>query len=902
VARVLEPERPRPEALLEQAETEERHRRHGKLKVFLGYAAGVGKTYAMLEAARVQLAHGRRVMLAYVETHGRAETEALVQGLEVLPRRRVEYRGVVLEELDLDAALAASPELAIVDELAHTNAPGSRHPKRYQDVEEILAAGIDVYTTLNVQHIESLNDVVAQITGVTVRETVPDRIVETADEVELVDVSPDELMQRLREGKVYVPEQATQAVQKFFRPGNLTALREIALRYLAGRVDHAMRAYMGAHAISGPWPAGERVLVCIDDSPIGERLVRAGRRLASGLDAELIVLHVETSRDAALSEPALDRIARTLRLAEELGARTVTLPGSDPAEEILRYARAQNVSKILVGVSHRPTWYRWFRGSAARRILAGSGAMDVYVVGGSVDAPAPARPVRVRTAPRAPYLYSVVIVGLVTIGCVLVRPFIAPANLTMLYLLAVVAVAVQWGTGPAVVAATLGVLAYDFFVVPPRLSFDVTDTQYLLTFAALLLVGVVISNLAGRVREQAQAVRRREAYTTMLYALSNDLAAARDVPSIVDAVARQMAATFDRDITVLLPSGETLRPAFVAPGFPLDPNELAVATYAFRHGEPAGYGTDTLPGARGRYLPLKTAQGVVGVLGIRRPPDTDEPLTPEQRRLVQAFANQVALAIERANLADVSRRLDLSRETEKLQSALLNSISHDLRTPLASITGALSSVLDADAVLDAPTRRELLEAAREQADYLNRLVGNLLEMTRLGGGAVKLRLERVDIEDLVGAVLTQMGDTLDGRDVRIVVEPNLPPIPMDFVLMIQALLTIVDNAVRYTPPNTPIDVRAWYEEGEVRIQIGDRGPGVPPNEVDRIFDKFHRIRRPGDAGGVGLGLTIAAGIVELHGGRILAENRPGGGLAVTVVLPQTAPRRSSEADAAAAGG
>ena len=374
-----------------------------------------------------------------------------------------------------------------------------------------------------------------------------------------------------------------------------------------------------------------------------------------------------------------------------------------------------------------------------------------------------------------------------TLGSALVRPYIAPANLTMLYLLAVVAVAVQWGTGPVVVAATVGVLAYDFFVVPPRLSFGVGDTQYLLTFAALLLVGVVISNLAGRVREQAQAVRRREAYTTMLYALSNDLAAAQDIPSIVDAVTRQMAATFDRETAVLLPAGEALRPALVSPGFPLDPNELAVATYAFRHGEPAGYGTDTLPGASGRYLSLKTAQGVVGVLGIRRPPDSDEPLTPEQRRLVQAFANQVALAIERANLADVSRRLDLSRETEKLQSALLNSISHDLRTPLASITGALSSVLDADAVLDAPTRRELLEAAREQADYLNRLVGNLLEMTRLGGGAVKLRLERVDIEDLVGAVLTQMGDALDGRDVRIVVEPNLPQIPMDFVLMIQAL-------------------------------------------------------------------------------------------------------------------
>ncbi|HLJ61958.1 MAG TPA: sensor histidine kinase KdpD [bacterium] len=897
-----EAERPRPEAFLREAETEERRRQRGKLKLFLGYAAGVGKTYAMLEAARAQVAHGRRVLIAYVETHGRAETEALLTGLPMLPRRRVEYRGVALEELDLDGVLAAGPDLAIIDELAHTNAPGSRHPKRCQDVEEVLAAGIDVFTTLNVQHIESLNDVVAQITGITVRETIPDRIVETADEVELVDVSPDELIERLREGKVYVPGQAVQAIQKFFRPGNLTALRELALRYLAGHVDQAMRAYMGAHAIPGPWPAGERVLVCVNGEPIGERLVRAGRRLAAGLDAEWIVLHVETSKESSLSEAALDRIARTLRLGEELGARTVTLPGVDPAEEIIRYARAQNVTKIFVGASHRPRWVEWFRESVVDRVMRASGAMDVYVVSSPAEAgplPAVARPAR-RSQPRRPYLYSIAIVAAVTAVSLLVRGLIDAANLTMLYMLAVVIVALQWGRGPAVTTATLGVLAYDFFIAPPRFSFRASDTQYLLTFAGLLVVGLVISTLAGRAREQAQAVRRREAYTTVLYALSNDLAAARDVDRIVDVVLRHLAATFGRDGAVLLPAGESLRPALMAPKFPLDENELAVATYAFRHGEPAGYGTDTLPGARARYLPLKTAQAVVGVLGITRPPDEGDHLTQEQRRLLQAFASQAALAIERANLADVSRRLELSRETERLQSALLNSISHDLRTPLASITGAVSSLVDADAVLDAETRRELLETAKEQADYLNRLVGNLLEMTRLGGGAVRLRLERADIEDLVGAVLTQMGDALTGREIKVAVEPNLPQIPMDFVLMIQALINVLDNALRYTPPTTAIDVRAWWEDGQVCIQVADRGPGVPHDQLNRIFDKFHRIRRPGDAGGVGLGLTIAAGIVELHGGRIWAENRGGGGLAVTVALPLGASRRPSATEAAGA--
>jgi len=852
----------------------------------------------MLEAARVQVAHGRRVLLAYVETHGRAETEALLAGLTVLPRRRVEYRSVVLEELDVDAVIAAAPDLALVDELAHTNAPGSRHLKRYQDVEEILAAGIDVYTTLNVQHIESLNDVVAQITGVTVRETVPDRIVETADETELVDVSPDELIQRLHEGKVYVPEQATQAVQKFFRPGNLTALREIALRYLAGHVDQAMRAYMGAHAIPGPWPAGERVMVCIDDSPIGERLVRAGRRLADGLDAEWIVLHVETAKESGLTEAALDRIARMFRLGEELGARTVALPGVDAAEEIIRYARAQNVTKILVGVSRRRRWREWFHRSVEDRIIRACGAIDVYVIGGAPEA-APEVP-RVRAQPGAPYLYSIGIVALVTLAGAFVRDYFATANLTMLYLLAVVFVAVQWGRGPAILTATLSVLTFDFFLIPPRFSFAITEAQYLLTFAGLLLVGVVISNLAGRVREQAEAVRRREAYTTALYALSNDLAAARDVKSIADAVLRHIDATFSRAAAVLLPAGEVLRPVSASPNFPLDENEEAVATYAFRHGEMTGYGTDTLPGARGSYIPMKTAQGVVGVLGITRPGDDATALTQEQRRLVQAFASQSALALARANLADVSRRLDLSRETERLQSALLNSISHDLRTPLASITGALSMVVDADAMLTDETRRELLEGAKEQADYLNRLVGNLLEMTRLGGGAIKLRMERADVEDLVGAVLTQMDEALNGREVKVTVEPNLPQIPMDFVLMIQALINVLDNAVRYSPPGTPIDVRAWWEAGQVHIQIADRGPGVPVSELGRIFDKFHRIRRPGDAGGVGLGLTISAGIVELHGGRIWAENRGGGGLAVTVTLPLAAARRPAEGEPVAA--
>ena len=877
--------RPRPDALLEQATAEERRKQRGKLRIFLGFAAGVGKTYAMLEAAHEQLAHGRDVVAAYAETHGRRETEALLTGLPLIPRKRLEYHGVTLEETDLDAVLARRPQLALVDELAHTNAPGSRHTKRCQDVDELLAAGIDVYTTLNIQHLESLNDVVAQITGVTVRETVPDRILEDADEIDVVDLPPDELIQRLAEGKVYVPEQASRAVEKFFRPGNLNALREIALRYVAGRVDRQMRTYMGAHAIAGPWPAAERVLVCLAPTSAGERIVRTGRRLATGLDAEWIVLHVETAEDSRFTEDERDRLARLLRLAEELGAKVVTLPGTGVAEEVIQYARAHNITKIIVGASRGPWWLELLRGAVVDRIIRASGATDVYVIRGPAERFRHFRGER-RVPPhsRLPYLYSAAIVGVVTAAGAVIRSRVDPANLTMPYLLAVVIIALQWGRGPAVLAAALGVALYDFFFVPPHFSFAVSDTQYILTFAGLLVVGVVISSLAGRAREQAQAARRREAYTAALYELSGELAATSGLEAIAAAVARHMAATFSREVAVLLPVEGRLRPIYQAPGFPLDENELAVATWVYEHGETAGYGTDTLPAASARYIPLKTAQAVRGVLAVR-PATTGEAMVPEQRQLAAAFANQAALAIERTQLADVAKRMEVMRETERLQAALLDSISHELRTPLASITGSLSSLADPGTVLDDAQRHELLETAREQAEHMNRLVGNLLEMTRLEVGAYKLRLAPTDIQELIGTVLSQFGDALRGREVTIDVAPDLPPVPMDFVLITQMLANVVDNALKYSPPGTPLEIHARMAGPELQVQIADRGLGIPRDEVKRVFDKFYRIRRPGDAGGVGLGLAISAGIVELHRGRIWAEQREGGGTAVTFAVP-----------------
>ncbi len=884
----LRTDRPSPEALLEQAAAEERRKKRGKLRVFLGFAAGVGKTYAMLEAAREQMGQGRDVHIAYIECHGRAETEALLTRIPLVPRRQVEYRGVTLEEMDLDAVLARRPQLALVDELAHTNAPGSRHTKRFQDVDELLAAGIDVYTTLNIQHVESLNDVVAQITGVTVRETIADRVLEGADEIELVDLSPDELIQRLHEGKVYMPEQAGEAVQKFFRPGNLNALREIALRYVAGRVDQQMRSYMGAHAIPGPWPAGERVLVCLTSSPAGERLVRAGRRLAAGLDAEWIVLHVETAEDGRSGEGDRERLARLLRLAEELGARVVTLPGTRVAEEVIQYARTHNITKIIVGATLWPWWVELVRGSLVDRIIR-SNAADVYVIRGPVERLRHWRADRkIQPRSRVPYLYSAAIIALVTAGGVLIQTHfqtrLDATNLMMLYLLAVVIIALQWGRGPAVLGVALGVVAFDFFFVPPIFSLQVSDPRFLLSFAGLLVVGLVIGSLTGRAREQTQAARQREAYTAALYALSGDLTEAGGLEAIALAVARHMAATFSRDVAVLVPVDGRLQPIYQAPGFPLDENELAVATWVYEHGETAGYGTDTLPAASARYLPLKTAQAVRGVLAVR-PAQTAERMTPEQRHLAEAFANQAALAIERAQLADVAKRVEVLRETERLQAALLDSISHELRTPLASITGSLSTLADRGTVLDDAQRRELLETAREQATNMNRLVGNLLEMTRLEAGAYKLRLAPNDIQELIGTVLSQYDDALQGREVTVDAPPDLPAVPMDFVLITQVLANVLDNALKYSPPGTPLEIRARIAEGELQVQVADRGLGIPRDDVQRVFDKFYRIRRPGDVGGVGLGLAISAGIVALHRGRIWAEPRDGGGTAVTFTLP-----------------
>ncbi|GAB4149483.1 MAG: sensor histidine kinase KdpD [Candidatus Promineifilaceae bacterium] len=878
--------RPDPDQLLDQIKRDAAQETRGKLKIFLGYAAGVGKTYAMLEAAQQRRAAGVDVVVGYVETHGRAETDALLAGLEVIPRREIAYRGITLTEMDTDAILQRQPQMALVDELAHTNAPGSRHARRFQDVLELLSSGIDVYTTVNIQHLESLNDVVRQVTGVTVRETVPDYILDEAHEIELIDLPLDELLTRLETGKVYLPAQAEQALRKFFRPGNLTALREMALRRTADRVDEQMRAYMQAHAISGPWPAGERLLVCVSPSPLSERLVRTTRRLARRLDAEWIAAYVETAGGSGLSKADEERVARTLRLAEELGAQTVRLSGPSVAETLTSYALSRNVTKIVAGKPLRPVWREWLRGSIIDQILRHSQDMDVYVISGKAEAEGGAQP----TLPAAgqplnwqAYLSGVGLVLLATLAGLPLRAAVNPTNLVMLYLVGVMLAAFWFGRGPAIFASVLSVIAFDLIFVPPYYAFAVTDVQYVLTFIGLLAVGLAISALAARAREQTLAARRREGQTAALYELSQRLAVVSTLEEIAQTGVKQVTATFNSPAAVFLPdeSGERLTFAAGAPDFHLEPDSYAVADWVFRHGQPAGRHTETLAGVRGDYLPLQTSGQVVGVIAVELPPGS---FSGEQRRFLASFASQVALALEKANLAEQARRTRLLEETEKLQTTLLNAISHDLRTPLATITGALSSLLDDADLLSESARQELAYAAWEEALKLNRLVGNLLDMTRLESGALRVACQPYDVSELVGAALAQMPNQLQGRQVKRLIPDDLPAVAIDLTLMVQALVNLVDNAVKYSPPHELIEIEAYQAQQSVIVAVKDRGPGLPEGELAHIFSKFYRLNA-GSVGGTGLGLSIAKGIVEAHNGRIWAENRPGGGAIFCMALP-----------------
>jgi two-component system sensor histidine kinase KdpD len=876
--------RPDPEALLARVKEEEARARRGKLKVFFGAAAGVGKTYAMLEAARQQRDDGVDVVVGYVETHGRSETEALLAGLEILPRRGVEYRGTTLPEFDLDAALQRRPAVILVDELAHTNAPGSRHAKRWQDVVELLDAGIDVYTTVNVQHVESLNDVVAKITGVVMRETVPDSVFEQADEVELIDLPPDDLLQRFRDGKVYMPAQAQEAVENFFRKGNLIALRELALRRTAARVDAQMRLYRREHAIEKVWPTAERVLVCVGPSPWSTRLVRAAKRMADQLGAEWIAAYVETPAQLRLPPEAKDSVIQTLRLAEQLGAQTITLSGERMSDALLAFAHDRNVSKLVVGKPTRTRWQRILFGSIVDTLVQGSGDIDVYVIsGGREDLPSPALRRPARATDWQAYAIAVSAVAVSTGVAWLLAGVAELSNVVMVYLLGIVAVAMRTGRGPSLVASLASVAAFDFFFVPPQFTFAVSDVRHLLTFLVMLIVGLVISGLTVRTRSQAEAAVHREQQTAALYAMSRELASTRGVDTLLQIAVRHVAEVFRAQVVVLLPAAGHVLAPWPGGQFEVDANDLGVGRWVFEHRQPAGLGTATLPGASALYVPLLGSTGPVGVLGLR-PADRRAMDEPERLHRLETFAAQTALALERARLASDAQEAEVRIETERLRNSLLSSVSHDLRTPLATITGAVSTILHKQTRLDAGTERELLESVHEEAERLNRLVQNLLEMTRLESGTLQLQRDLHPPEEVIGAALSRLGKRLVDRRVTTRVPSDLPLVPMDDVLIEQVLVNLLDNVLKYTPAGTPIEVIATATDQNLTIEVADHGPGLPPGDEDRVFEKFYR-SEPIGGRGAGLGLAICRGIVRAHGGRIWAQNLPGAGVAFLFTLP-----------------
>ncbi len=877
--------RPDPDTLLKRLREEEARQARGKLKIFFGATAGVGKTYAMLEAAHEQRRDGVDVVIGWVETHGRAETEVLLKGLELLPPRTVEYRGTTLREFDLDAALARRPQLLLMDELAHTNAPGSRHSKRWQDVMELLHAGINVYTTINVQHLECLNDVVAQITGVRVSETVPDSVLEQADDVELIDLPPDDLLQRLKDGKVYVPEQARHAMQNFFRKGNLIALRELALRRTAERVDQQMEVYRREHAVVRTWPAGETIMVCVNMKPRGARLIRAARRMAGELHAKWIAAYVQTPRHLRLPDNERNRVFETLRLAEQLGAETVTLSAEDVSRELLNYARERNVTKIIVGKPTRSRWKAWLFGSVVEELVRRSGDIDIYVITGEEGE---SRPLSAQTRPRRIDWPAYGQAGAVVLACTalnwLLFPFFGAANLVMIYLLGVAIAATRWGRGPSVLASIASVAAFDFFFVPPYLTFAVSDTQYVLTFAVMLVIALLISGLTVRIQQHAAASRHRERKTALLYAMSRDLATRRKIVELVDVASRHIREVFDGQVAVFLPDA-TKRLVLQRTEllfFEFDPKDAGVVQWVYDHSQPAGLGTDTLPGSGALYWPLVGSQGPVGVLAVR-PAQHGRRFDLEQLHLLETLANQTALAIERARLAKESQQATLQAETERTRNAILSAVSHDLRTPLAAIIGAASGLLNSPSGMD-PRQRELAQGIYDEANRLDRLMKNLLDMTRLETGAVQLRKEWHPLDEVVGAARARLGKRLEGHRVQTRFPATLLLVPIDGVLIQQVLINLLENAVKYAPASTAIEITASGSEKEVLVEVADRGPGLPPGEEKRIFDKFYRAGPPRE-GGVGLGLTICRGIVEAHGGRIWAENRSGGGAVFRFTLP-----------------
>lgn len=881
--------RPDPDRLLAAVQKDEARQQRGKLKIFIGMAAGVGKTYAMLDAARQLRAEGVDVVVGFVETHGRAETEALLSQLEVMPRKALAYREAWLEELDTDALLTRQPKLALVDELAHSNVPGSRHAKRYQDVIELLEAGIDVWTTVNVQHFESRADAVKQITGITVHERVPDSILDMADEIELVDLSPDDLRKRLAEGKVYTPERIDVAASNFFRTGNLTALREMALRLTAEHVDHKLQDYMQLKQIAGPWKSRERLMVAVGASPFSEQLIRWTRRMAYNLEAPWIAVHVETGQP--LPPDAQERLAQNLDLVRSLGGEIVTTTGETIADALLHIARQRNVTQIVIGKPGQQRWMKLFRQpSMIDRLISGSGDIDIYVVTG--EKPESAPPPRQWQAPSASSsswlqsLLALAIVGSVTgLNLLIVNllPWVRYQAVGLTELLAVLLIAVYLGRGPALLAATASAISWNFLFIEPRLTFEVSQVQDVILLFLYFAIALFTGNLTARIRRQERQSRASAERTMALYTLAHETAMAVTMDDILQTSVLQIAQVFDAEVAIMLTGEQNLaREPHPCSTFPIDEKDYAVALWVYQNRKSAGAFTDTLPLASAQFFPLLTPDRTVGVIGIRT--RSQSRLTFEQEVLLQTFVSLVALVIERELLDEAAAQSAVLRESEKLYTALLNSISHELRTPIATITGAASSLIDPMTSTHEESRGRLIDDIQVAARRLNRLVENLLDMSRLESGRLMLKWEWCDVGDIIGVAVQRMTPCFADHPLTLQLPPDLPLIQADFVLLEQVIVNLLDNACTYTPVGTAVTIAASLSPARLQLVVRDSGPGIPPPDLDHIFDKFYRVSGT-IPGGTGLGLSICRGLIEAHGGTLTAENMPEGGVQFVIRLP-----------------
>ena len=892
-----EEERRDPDKLLASVQREEARARRGRLRIFIGASAGVGKTYSMLEAARAARSGGADIVVGYVEPHGRLETERLLEGLEQLPFLEVRYRGIIRREFDLDAALRRAPATLLVDELAHSNLsegqPRPRHAKRWQDIEELLDAGINVWTTLNIQHLESLNDIVAGITGVRQQETIPDRIFDEADEVELIDLPPEDLLNRLKAGKVYVSDQVATAAERFFRKTNLMALRELALRRTADRVDAAAQELSGQERSSRPWLARDRFLIAIAPDDQAEQLVRVGKRFADALDAEWVVVSVETPQLLKLSELKRNRRIEVLRLAESLGAETVTLDGPSAAVSLIEYARLRNITRIVVGEAKRTGWRAWLRQSTAIVLVQRGRGFDVSVISRR-EGRTPQKRDLPATGPAdvrwGRYWAALLISGICSGIAALMYPHFELTNLVMVYLLGGTVAALRLGRGPASLTALVNVLAFDFFFVPPRYTFAVSDFQYVVTFGVMLVITLIIASLVANVRAQTRVAGARERRTSSLYAMSRELAANRSFDELSRVAVNHVADTFASQAVVLMPDAAGRLQASRERELPgsLADADLAVAQWVFDHGKPAGLGTDTLPAALAQYLPLTGTHRTLGVMAVR-PTQKRRLLLPEQRHLLETFAGQIALAIERLQLTEEAEVARITAESENLRNTLLASISHDLRTPLAVIRGASTALNEPGLKLTPEARTELNRLIDRKAEEMSELISNVLDLMRFEAGEVPLRRDWQTVEDLVGSALTRLATRLNEHTVEVVLPGELPAVYVDAHLVTQVLVNLLDNAGKHTPPGTRINISAEPEAATVRVVVEDTGPGLPAGDPDRLFAKFQRGLEEGNTGGAGLGLAICRAIVNAHGGQISAAPRPGGGSRFMFTLPTTEP-------------